>query len=416
MPDPRYNCIRPECHYDLKSFDYYRGSVNPEQFFVQEEVVYDYFEDYDLWKHVESYPYYPLEWGAGGTIPAPTLLTKRLHGYGYQYTNHIGMGNPLNTWYSHTDLDIEIMKKIKNEIRGPIIEKVIEAKELEDKYKEWVVYNKLVDSGIEGATAPAGEEVTCKLLKEAINSIPLECKLIAEVLGEDWAGCDLNPYWWYGWLPTGWLESDFGPNDDRTPFGGTTAGVPTPHVQYSAARPPYQSVIGSYNCPDFEVDEETGTIVEVKQEPWFGAFGGYTADPCGCVDGMESRIAEPDYIKECAFPTYGPRYPEYLEYVRSIEARYWNTPLKTPLLRNAQLELLKGQRIQIVVTVDPAVRVGSVVELQLASVTATNQEVTEPHPLSGKWLVVAIKHVLDRNMTGEMRLTLLRDSNSKEQQ
>ena len=42
MNDPKYNCIRPECHHDVKSFDYYRGSQSPEEFFITKgELLYD---------------------------------------------------------------------------------------------------------------------------------------------------------------------------------------------------------------------------------------------------------------------------------------------------------------------------------------------------------------------------------------
>ena len=415
MPDPKYNCIRPECHHDVKSFDYYRGSINPEQFFVEEEVVYDYFEDYEKWKHVEDIPYDPLDLGPGGGVPAVSDLTKKFNGYGYGYSNHIGLGNPLNTWYSHTKLELDKMVKIRDEIRGPIIAKVKEAKEAEDKYKQWAVYNKLVEMGVEGVVGPTGEEVTCSQVIEKINDIPLECELIKEVMGEEWAGCDLNNYWWYGWLPTGWLEKDYGTDNDRVPYGGVTGDIPTPYIQHSAAIPPYQSVIGAYQCPDVEIDEETGEVILTSNKgPWFDSFGGVTADPCGCIGNIESKIKKPDYIEKCNFPHHGERYPEYLEYVRSIEATFWDTPLETPLLRRAQLGLLKAQTIQIDVPSNAQLRLGNIVELVLAASTATNVGELEEHPMSGKWLVTAIKHVLDSTMHGMMRLTLMRDSQYKE--
>lgn len=415
--DPKYNCVRPDCLYESKSFDYYRGSVNPEQSFVLEGVTYDYFEDYESWNHVERVPFYPLGIGPGNAIPAVSSLNKVFGGYGYNYSSHIGAGNPLYTWYSHTDLDIEIMKKIKDEIRGPIIEKVKEAKATEDKYKEWVVYKRLLESGTE-VVAPEGEEVTCSDVKEKINAIPLECELIKEVLGEEWSGCDLNNYWWYGWLPTGWLEKDFGPNNDRVPYGATSGDVPSPYMQHSAATPPYQSVIGAYECPVIEVDEETGEIEATPHDPWNGAFGNFSSDPCGCINEEDiENIKKPDYIEKCQFPKAGERYPEYLEYVRSIDARYWNTPLKTPLLRKAQIELIKAQRLQITAAVDLTVRVGDVVNLALSPSIATDlpdDDQPEESILNGKWLVVAIKHSITPTPAAKMKVTLMRDSHSKE--
>ena len=415
MTESKYNCIRPECHYDMKSFDYYRGFVSPEQFFIQEEIVYDYFEDYDKWKHVEAYPYYPMI-GPGNAVPAVTDLTKKFNGYGFGYSSNIGVGNALNNWYSHTELDVEIMKKIIEDIRGPIIEKIKEAKEAEDKYKQWQIYKKLVEEEVEGVVGPTGEEVTCSHVKEKINAIPLECELIEEVLGAEWSGCDLNNYWWYGWLPTEWLDKDFSNINDRVPFGGTTGDVPTPYTQYSAATPPYQSVIGAYRCPDIEIDDEGVIKIENPQSPWFGSFGGHTADPCGCIDGIENKIIKPHYIEKCNFPHHGKRYPEYLEYIRSIDARYWNTPLKTPLLRNAQLELLKSQQIQITVASNSDLRIGDVVELKFPPSVSTDDIDTEDiHQLNGKWLVSAMKHSFGSSMVAISIITLMRDSQVKEQ-
>ena len=418
MNDPKYNCIRPECHHDVKSFDYYRGSINPEQFFVEKEVVYDYYEDYkDGWKHVEDIPFDPLSYGCGGGVPCVTDLTKKFNGYGFGYSNHIGVGNALNNWYSHTNLKLEKMIQIRDEIRGPIIEKVKEAKKAEDKYKQWAVYNKLIEMGVEGAVMPGGtgedgtEEVTCSHVAELINSIPLECELIKEVLDEEWAGCDLNNYWWYGWLPTGWLEKDYGTNNDRVPYGGVTGDVPTPYIQHSAVTPPYQSVIGAYQCPDVEIDEETGQVVfESNKGPWYDSFGGATADPCGCIGNIESKIKKPDYIEKCNFPHYGERYPEYLEYVRSIDAQYWDTNLKSPLLRNAQLELLKSQTIEIQVPANSKIRIGDIVECNFAATTATNVQELNEHPLSGRWLVTGLTHTFDKQIKGSLFLTLRRDS------
>ena len=90
MPDPRFNCIRPDCHYDLKSFDYYRNPNNPEEFFILEGVTYDYFEDYEKWNHVEQYPFYPLDNGPGIEHPqGASLLTKVIsyNPYGFRYSS-----------------------------------------------------------------------------------------------------------------------------------------------------------------------------------------------------------------------------------------------------------------------------------------------------------------------------------------
>ena len=80
IPDNKYNCIRPECHFDYKTFEYYLNSnSNPELMFKQEEEKYDYFEDWEKWQHMDdSYaPPISLEDSDNERIPPPNILTKK---------------------------------------------------------------------------------------------------------------------------------------------------------------------------------------------------------------------------------------------------------------------------------------------------------------------------------------------------
>ena len=104
-----YETVRPECHFDLKQFDYFvpakQASSNSqiESKFTLVGITYDYFEDYETWNHVESVPPYPTVLGPGNHIPAPSVFTDGYKSYGFNYSTKVGVGNSKYTWYSHTD-------------------------------------------------------------------------------------------------------------------------------------------------------------------------------------------------------------------------------------------------------------------------------------------------------------------------
>jgi len=590
-----YETVRPECHFDLKKIEYYVPSKSSTPPFTKVDITYDYFEDYDLWNHVEQHPPYPLHVGAGNAIPAPSKFTLINKSYGFNYASKVGVGNSSYTWYSHTDLELEQFRTIYNEIRKPIIEKIKEAKRLQDidsycrviqsLYNKWQgdcnweddcgefnienfkfevdadgngnclnnvgcgEYEYEDDNGdtqtapevcdeddlghnpdccppcilscleeecvqecikwddktgeciefqckpcepiIDDKTGePTGEEDcptqkahSCSKLEHAINSIPLECEKITEVLGSEWSGADLNHYWWEGWLPEGYLDHPQRMDiDPMIHTGGVTFNAPNIQVKNMDIGPPYQSVIGSYRCPavidDDDVDDcrpqdgqfcdctdpndpsgpplpdceqndnccccETcgpdapqGCVPDVCDEkdpnhnpaccekeilvappnpashPYFGAFGGFTADTCGCVNDPD----KPKYIDNCCFPKIGHRYSEYLEYVASKDARYWNTPFKSILLRKAQMKMLFSTEIQIEVPGDFTVGIGDLIRIALPTAmnigTSSIEGIDGPQPnrLSGKYLVTRIKHTIDQSSRHKMKLNCVRDSN-----
>ena len=419
--DKKYDCIRPECHFDYKVFEYFINSdSNPELLFEQKEEKYDYFEDWGKWQHIDdSYnPPVSLKDVDNERIPPPNLLTKKFNSYGFRYSSDIGIGSPEYVWYSHTDLDLDKMKIIKEKIRDPLVDTIIKAKELEDVYKQCRAYKRAVEDEliteeqIPQIPTPSGltydcETVDCKAVKKLINGITLECKLIREEpsLGEEYAGCDLSKYWWYGWLPAQWLNQKSTNINDRVPLGGNTAGAPTTFEEPEAAGPPYQSVVGLYSCPV----ESDNKIVENPNPlgPYYGTFGGFTADPCGCIN--EPKSFQPDYIEECKFPTIGSKYTEYLEYVRSVGARYWNTPLKSPLLRNAQMKLLFSQQIEFQASGYSDLHPGDMIELKFPP-TSMNDGEGNSNTTNGKWLIIKINHSFDSSLRHISVITCVRDS------
>jgi len=112
---------------------------------------------------------------------------------------------------------------------------------------------------------------------------------------------------------------------------------------------------------------------------------------------------KPDAQHSCDCPNIGEKYHEWLEYTRTY-ATFWNTPVKTPLLRNAQMSLLTAQSIVISVAGDLSIRPGAMVEINNISGEDGNQKRT-----SGKWMVASISHrILQRNHF--MSMVLIRDS------
>ena len=270
--------------------------------------------------------------------------------------------------------------------------------------------------GEESGTTQTGTcaDYTCEGLKEKINAIPLECQLISENLGEDWSGSDLNDYWWYGWLPSQWL-SKVNYINNETPYSGTTAGIPFTFEDPQTSGPPYQSIVGIYQCPLLR-DTEDGTepidvINPQPNAPYYDAFGGFTADVCGCVQEPDSMV--PDYLNGCKFPSAGPRYAEYLEYVRSVGCRYWDAPLKVRLLRKAQMALLQSQQIKIKVPGNLELRIGDIISIIFPpAIESENVFSKSPgiNPMSGKWLVMKIQHLQNSNNYYYMNVSCIRDS------
>lgn len=447
--DKGYECVRPGCHFDLRHLDYYvREDTERESLFVKEKVEYDHEKDFKNWKHIEEYDILTKkkvedveeldEDDFQQRLPENTGITKIYNGYGFNYSNVIGAGNPEFVWYSHTDLELDKMIQIKEEIRDPLVSAITKAKEYEDTYKICLMKKDAEARGVEGIDAlfsiTEDEKAegktggftaecsgyTCGGLSRLINSIPLECQLIGSSLGEEWTGCDLSNYWWYGWLPHEWLDRKTQDVDIKfeTQGIGITGESHDTNEDYTIAGPPYQSIVGTYKCPTFYSPqfEEQEQLVDLEsfiknpktELPFYGAFGGFTADACGCIQDPSNNL--PDYIKGCTFPYSGEKYPEYLEYVRSYGARYWDTPLKSRLLRRAQIALLLSQEIEFVAPGNLELRVGNIIKLEFPTATEASDIVIEENPMSGKWLVAKITHMMNANNDYKMSITCVRDS------
>ncbi len=510
--DKAYETVRPTCHYDIKKIDYFVPSsstskVDPEIIengFESEGVTYDYFEDYGKWEHVEENPPYPMDLGPGGVVPVPGVFTQEHESYGFNYSSKMGIGNRKYNWLSHTDLDLNIFKIIRDKIRKPVLKAVKEAKQRQDilgacrvqkyfkkveektgnpsptfpelKYYYQVPEEECQDPNncpdveviVDCFAEPPDEgypedcpptecqDWSCKKLEEVINSIPLECVLIAEHLGPEYQGVNLDKYWWEGYS----LETEGGLSatkealsvanqtfvniDIPEGYHGTT--FQEPQFSQSHPEPPYQHLVGIYKCPAENKDDSDILLVGPNGEgepqypdlegiikrpegefPWYGAFGGYTADPCGCISIEQQKQLEgegegegeeesessilPEYITSCNWPNIGEKFPEYLQYIGSEDVRYWNTPYETPLYRKAQMQLLFSSEVEIETPGDFNIKVGSIINA-IFPVAVNNESPSEveANQLNGKWLVVKIKHIFQAPSLHKMRLTCVRDS------
>ena len=470
-----YNPSRPGCAFDLKYLDYYiPTNRNIEAQFKKEEIKYDHFTDYDTWTHVETN--YQEEDNTDNALPVNGPLFKQFSGYGFNYSSPFGVGNPEHVWYTHTDLELNRMIQIRNSIRGPIAQRINEAKQYEDIYKvcrsqkeyelrlkrhnqeeeddvipgpaqaeiddliaglddlfgdpgfdpyspqgipdfdpysmpwdppgtDWDQWPPLwagssgvgegTSDGYSGFTYDCND-YSCEGLKEKINAIPLECELIKSVLGEDWSGVDLNNYWWYGWLPSEWLENidnDYG--NYFAPYGGATGAIPNSETQ----GPPY---LGEYE-EDTEYDPIQNTLTDGDY-----LTKGLTADACGCIPDPYDSL--PYYMTKCQFPKVGEKYPEYLEYVRSVGARYWDAPLKARLLRKAQMGMLFSQEIDFTAAGNLTLRVGDVISINFPAISIEEDNPPTQNLVGGKWLVTKIKHIMSGSNEYKMSVSCARDN------
>jgi hypothetical protein len=124
-------------------------------------------------------------------------------------------------------------------------------------------------------------------------------------------------------------------------------------------------------------------------------------DWLGCV------WSNPDSTFSCNCPEIGDKFMDYLEYNRTY-ATFWNTPAKTPLLRNAQINLLFSTKLSIKVQANPSLKIGDIIYI-LQPNTVPNGE--NPYKrFTGKYLVTSINYIFNGNAVDYYELTLNRDS------
>ena len=147
----------------------------------------------------------------------------------------------------------------------------------------------------------------------------------------------------------------------------------------------------------FELEQETKECALIEE------YLGY--DWLGCVWSNDQNTAS------CNCPEVGDKFMDYLEYSRTY-ATFWNTPDKTPLLRNSQMNLLLSNECVIEIKRNDKIKVGSIINL--IDKNPDNGYLEQNRRFSGKWLVSEIHHKYMNGMDEYMHLVLNRDSLPKD--
>jgi len=111
----------------------------------------------------------------------------------------------------------------------------------------------------------------------------------------------------------------------------------------------------------------------------------------------------PDGNDSCNCPNIGEKYHEWLAYTRTYST-FWNTPLKTPLLRNAQMAIAQAQTVAVSALGDLSIRPGALVSINNINTASQEQKGT-----AGRWMVGGINHLFTKR-NHSMTLSLIRDS------
>jgi hypothetical protein len=89
---------------------------------------------------------------------------------------------------------------------------------------------------------------------------------------------------------------------------------------------------------------------------------------------------------------------------KRLTASFYNTPLKTPMLRAAFETLLKARKISITVRGNFSFDIGQIIEIEdNKPVTKENESISQSG-FSGKWLILNVKHVFNRDYHYECEL------------
>ena len=165
--------------------------------------------------------------------------------------------------------------------------------------------------------------------------------------------------------------------------------------------------LADYHGPDLGItanDEPTYLDIfqefrKIKEEEYVKKYLG--SSYLGCVyDDINS-------ISSAKCPEQGRYFAKYLEYCRT-SATFWDTPLDTPLQRQAQMGQLKSESIEIKISgqIEKEIKLGSIINIKNHN-TMPNHE---PRRNSGEWLVTSISYEFQSDSTFSMILILMRDT------
>jgi len=172
----------------------------------------------------------------------------------------------------------------------------------------------------------------------------------------------------------------------------------------------------------------TGSIPKNTFYPYnLGYYGGGNSGPVlvldktyGVLTSNDNFVWDGDAPKPLEFKVQtdasgtntdinGPLFGAYLEYSKT-NATFWNTPPKTPLLRNALVNLYNFQKIKITVNGSYLIKIGSLVNIRIPikdEISEAGSALTDKR-FGGTWMVTRIERII---IGGKhtMALYLIRD-------
>ena len=222
------------------------------------------------------------------------------------------------------------------------------------------------------------DKPTCIELAYIAASIPEECSLIENIMGEEWLGCGSRDHWYYGSLHR---------------------SVPTARFKQhtNAELSFFRDVCGS----DDEFIDLLGVGSDSVTLDWKRIFPGLFSEGPDCTcpcQGSNSATKDKNFRK-------------YFEYNRTF-SRFWETDNWTPLLRNVQENLLKSQQLIITTSGNLFRKPGEIIALDVPITSTLADAESDPTQefMRGRYMITAIKHNISANNTHTMEMELSRDS------
>ena len=255
---------------------------------------------------------------------------------------------------------------------GGTTEEVTRQTDEKDENDNWI-YEKVTVPKYDWYDKP-----TCSELAYIAASIPEECSLIENIMGEEWLGCGSRDHWYYGSLHR---------------------SVPTARFKQhtNAELSFFRDVCGS----DDEFIDLLGVGSDSVTLDWKKTFPGLFSEGPDCTcpcQGSDSATKDKNFRK-------------YFEYNRTF-SRFWETDNWTPLLRNVQENLLKSQQLLITTSGNLFRKPGEIIALDVPVTSTMADAESEPTQefMRGKYMITAIKHNISANNTHTMEMELSRDS------
>ena len=120
---------------------------------------------------------------------------------------------------------------------------------------------------------------------------------------------------------------------------------------------------------------------------------------------MGCLFSNPTAPNSCNCPEQGPEYLNYLEHSRTY-ATFWDTPIETPLRREAQMIQLGYQKANGVLPGDFSLKPGEVITVDI---DPGEGSVYPDKRQAGRWMVTGASHLIT-SQSHLMQVTCRRDS------